>query len=59
MQTGIALRWNAAMSYIILRLAAPLVSAGCGEVGKMYLFCADENRGSRLAKVTIKRMSPH
>lgn len=45
MQTGIALRWNAAMSYIILRLAAPLVSAGCGEVGKMYLFCADENEG--------------
>lgn len=36
------LRFNISFGFTVFRLAAPLVRAACGEVGRCVLFCADE-----------------
>lgn len=40
---GARLRFNASVSYTVLRLAAPLVNWACEQIGRCYLFCADND----------------
>ncbi len=42
-QKQILLRLQASPSYVIFRLAAPLINDACAQVGHSYLFCEDDD----------------